>query len=117
MRKHLVESAKGADKHRIKVPTHNISLKNIKAPPDHLSKGKADTNHAVKETDFPQTPSRQLFETAKEKRNHKKVDDRDARLSKHVKEKGELVLHLRSDTKFDKMEVERKMVHFLESTY
>ena len=57
MRKHLKESTKRADEYRIKVATHNISLKNIKASPKHLSKGKADTNHAVKEAYFPETPS------------------------------------------------------------
>ena len=53
MRKHLKESAKRTDEDRIKVATYNISLKDIKAPPKHFSKGKADTNHAVKEPDFP----------------------------------------------------------------
>lgn len=106
MRKNLKEGAKGTDEDRIEVPAHNISLKDIKSPPDHLSDSKTDTNHAVEESDFPKTPSRQFFKTVKEKGNHEKVDDRDARLSKYVKDKGESILHLRSDTKFDEMEVE-----------
>ena len=94
MRKHLIESAKRADEYRIKVAAHNISLKHIKAPSNHLSNSKADTNHAIKESYFPQTPSRQLFETVKEKCDHEKVDDRDARLRKYVKDKRESILHL-----------------------
>ena len=57
MRKHLKESTKRTDEYRIKVAAYNISLKNIKTPSKHLSKGKADTNHAVKEAYFPKTPS------------------------------------------------------------
>ena len=53
MRKHLKESTKGADENRIKVAAHNIALKDIKTPPHHLGNGKADTNHAVEESDFP----------------------------------------------------------------
>ena len=53
MRKHLKESAKRTDEDRIKVPTHNTTLKDIKASPYHLGDSEADTNHAVEESDFP----------------------------------------------------------------
>ena len=53
MRKHLKESAKRTREDGIKVPAHNISLKDIKAPPNHLGDSKADTNHAVEESDLP----------------------------------------------------------------
>jgi len=53
MRKNLKEGAKGTDEDRIEVPTHNISLKDIKSPSYHLGDSKADTNHAVEESDFP----------------------------------------------------------------
>ncbi len=58
MRKHLKESAKRTDEDCVKVAAHNISLKDIKPPPHHLGDGKADANHAVEESDFPETPSR-----------------------------------------------------------
>ena len=58
MRKNLKEGAKGTDEDRIEVPTHNISLKDIKSPSYHLGDSKADTNHAVEESDFPKAPSR-----------------------------------------------------------
>ena len=87
MRKNLIESAEGSNEYCIKIAAHNISLKDIKTPAYHFSNSKTDTNHAVKKPNFPQTPSCQLLETVKEERNHKKIDDGDARLGKQVKDK------------------------------
>ena len=53
MCENLIESAERSDQHCIKAATYNISLKDIKTPPNHLSDGKADTNYAVEESNFP----------------------------------------------------------------
>ena len=53
MRKHLKEGTKRTDEDCIEVTAHNISLKDIKPPPNHLGNSKADANHAVEESDFP----------------------------------------------------------------
>ena len=53
MCENLIESAEGSNQHCIKTATYNISLKDIKPPPNHLGDSKADPNYAVEESDLP----------------------------------------------------------------